>query len=112
MSSTLERSTTPDWTVQVADRVESAVTGFRDKTTVPLAKAARGLVYGMIAGTLGIVAIVLVAILAVRALSYLPFHSPAPDTHGRAVWAAEAIVGGIFTLPGLFFLRRANRRKG
>ena len=98
--------------MQVADRVESAVTGIRDKTTVPLTKVARGLVYGMIAGTLGIVAIVLVAILAVRALSYLPLHSASPNTHGRAVWVAEAIVGGIFTLPGLFFLRRANRRKG
>jgi hypothetical protein len=112
MSSTLERSTTTDWTVQVADRVESVVTGVRDKTTVPLTKVARGIVYGMIAGTLAVVALVLVAILAVRALSYLPLHSPPPDEHGRAVWAAEAIIGGIFTVPGLFFLRRANRRKG
>jgi hypothetical protein len=112
MSSTLERSNTTDWTVQVADKVESVVVGVRDKTTVPLSKVARALVYGLIAATLGIVALVLVAILAVRVLSYLPLHSPAPDTHGRAVWVAEAIIGGIFTVPGLFFLRRANRRKG
>ena len=53
------------------------------------ASDSRGLVYGMIAGTLGIVAIVLVAILAVRALSYLPLHSASPNTHGRAVWVAD-----------------------
>ena len=112
MASTVERGTTPDWTVQVADRVESVVIGVRDKTTVPLTTVARALVYGLIAGTLGIVAVVLVAISAVRALTYLPLHSPPPDTHGRSVWVAEAIIGGIFTLPGLFFLRKARRRKG
>src|SRR5207248_2434114 len=112
MSSTLERRPTQDWTVQIADRVESVVTGVRDKTTVPLATVSRAVVYGLIAAALGVMALVLVAILAVRVLTYLPFHSPPPDTHARAVWVAQAIVGGIFLIPGLFFLRLARRGKG
>jgi hypothetical protein len=97
----------PDWTVQATDTIESVVTAIRDKTVVPITTIARGIVYGLIAGVLGLVALVLVAITLIRFLDvYLPF-----DPLGRRVWVADTIVGGIFTLAGLFFLRKAKNAK-
>ena len=96
-----------DWTVQAADTVERVVVGIRDKTTVPLTTVARALVYGQLAATMAVVAVVLLAIGLVRVIdTYLPVHP-----HARAVWITEAIVGGIFLLPGAFLLRKANAKK-
>jgi hypothetical protein len=105
-----QRPAASDWTVQAADTIDSVVTTIRDKTVVPLTTVARGLVYGLIAGVLGSVAAVLVAIGLTRALQvYLPFHTGV--SHARSIWAADAIVGGIFVLLGwFFFLRKATAK--
>jgi hypothetical protein len=101
-------STGPDWTVQAADTIESVVGTIRDKTVVPATTIARGLVYGIVAGTLGIAVLVLVVVMVFRMLvAYLPWG----DVPGRNVWVAYLILGGIFTVAGLFFLRRANAGK-
>ena len=57
-----------DWTVQAADTIESVVGSIRDKTTVPLTTVARSLVFGLIAGVLGVAALVLLTIGLVRAV--------------------------------------------
>ena len=98
-----------DWTVQAADTIESVVGTIRDKTVVPLTTIARAVVYGMIAAILGVVALVLLVVGGLRVvIVYLPGWFA--DRPGRSVWAADAIVGGIFTLIGLFLLRKANTR--
>ena len=98
-------STDPDWTVQATDTIESVVTTIRDKTVVPVTTVARGIVYGLVAGVLGVAALILVTIVLIRFLDvYLPFHP-----HARRVWVTDAGIGGIFTLAGLFFLRKAKR---
>ena len=84
-----------DWTVQVADTIESVVGSVRDKTAVPLETVARALVYGIVIATLGVTALVLGTIMAIRLLSYV-----------LEVWAAYAIVGGLFTLGGMFLWRK------
>ena len=100
-----------DWTVQAADTIESVVGTIRDKTVVPLTTVARGLVYGLIAAILGVVALILLTIGGLRVvIVYLPGWFA--DRPGRSVWAADAMVGGIFTLVGLFLLRKARARKG
>ena len=88
-------TTSADWTVQVADTIESVVGSVRDKTAVPLETVARALVYGIVIATLGVAALVLGTIMAVRLLSYV-----------LEVWAAYAIVGGLFTLGGMFLWRK------
>jgi|SRR5437660_9422847 len=96
---------TGDWTIQTADRLERVVTGIRDRTTVPLTTLARALVYGLVVVTMAVVALVLIAVVVVRlGANYVPLHDPP----GRSVWVTEAAVGGIFTVAGLFALRRAN----
>lgn len=90
-----------DWTVQVADTIESVVGSVRNKTAVPLETIARALVYGIILATMGVTALVLVTILAVRLLDYV-----------LPVWAAYAIIGGLFTLLGLFLWRKRRPPAG
>jgi hypothetical protein len=82
-----------DWVTQTADTIERVVTGVRSKTTEPVERISRIVVYGIVAAFLGITALVLLAIAAVRILDLaIPGD----------VWSAHAIVGGIFTLAGLF----------
>ena len=87
----------PDWTVQVADTIESVVGAVRDKTAVPLETVARALVYGILVGVMGITALALLTIGLVRLLVQIP---------GLPVWGADAALGGLFTLAGLFFWRK------
>jgi hypothetical protein len=94
-------TTSPDWTVQVADTIESVVGSVRDKTAVPLETVARALVYGIVLGTMGVTALILATIVAIRALSYV-----------LEVWAAYAIIGGLFTLLGLFLWRKRRAPSG
>lgn len=92
-----------DWTVQAADTIERVVVGIRDKTSVPLTTVARALVYGLVAGVMGLTIGVFSAIVSVRVITaYL--------VRGE-VWAAYLVVGGIFTLPGVFLLRKASSAK-
>lgn len=94
-----------DWTVQAADTVERVVGSVRDKTTVPLITIARVLVFGLLAAIVGGASLVFLTIGLVRVLDVY-------TGEGR-VWIAYALLGGIFTLAGLFLLRRATAiRKG
>ena len=88
-------TTSADWTVQVADTIESVVGSVRNKTAVPLETIARALVYGILIVAMGTTALVLVTVMLVRLLSYV-----------LEVWAAYAIVGGLFTVLGLFLWRK------
>ncbi|MGH9003762.1 MAG: hypothetical protein ACRDYV_11600 [Acidimicrobiia bacterium] len=82
-----------DWTNQVADAIDNAVSTVRDKTVVPAEKVVRIIVAGMLVGVLGGVAAVLLAISFFRGLAVaLP----------EDVWLAYLVVGGIFTVAGLF----------
>ncbi|MGH9060740.1 MAG: hypothetical protein ACRDZY_14690, partial [Acidimicrobiales bacterium] len=77
--------TDADWTAEVADRIESVVGTVRDKTTVPLTKVARGLVFGMVVAVAGLIALGLLIVAVIRLHVYLPFQ---PE--GRRVWVTYA----------------------
>jgi hypothetical protein len=96
----------PDWTVQAADTIDAVVGVVRDKATIPLRTIVRAVVYGVGVVTVVAVALVLVVVAGVRALAvYLPVGRV--SGHHR-VWVAYLILGGIFTLAGLFLLRKAE----
>lgn len=91
-----------DWTYDVAERIESVVGTIRDKTTVPATFVARGLVYGILVGTLGAVLLFLLVIGGIRLLDvYLPFHPVA-----RRVWVVDAGAAAIFLGAGAFLWRK------
>jgi hypothetical protein len=96
-----------DWTDEVADRIESVVSTVRDKTTVPVTKAARAVVFGVVAGVLGAGAFLLVVIAIVRLLDvYLPYHPL-----GRRVWTVDAGAAAIFLAAGALAWRRRRPRE-
>ena len=103
-----------DWTAVAADRIETVVTKVRETTTTRLVIAARAVVYGLVAAVLGVVLVVLLVVAAIRLLDvYLAdLHWLGLNTHpGRSLWVADALLGGILALPGLFLLRKAAARR-
>jgi hypothetical protein len=97
-----------DWTSVTADRIEAVVTAVREKTTVPVQKIGAAVVYGLVAGILGAMALIVLLIGLFRLHVYLPFH---PE--GRRVWVTDMFLGAIFTvLGGLLWRRRTAQPKG
>ena len=88
-----------DWTVQVADTIESVVGSIRDKTTVPAETAARAVVYGILVGVMGTAIVVLLTVGLVRLLD-----------NWLRIWAVYSILGGLFTVAGLFLWRKRRPR--
>jgi hypothetical protein len=92
-----------DWPTQAADTIERVVGQVRDKTTGPALTASRAVVYGLFAGIVGVAAVIVLAIGAVRAIdAYLP-DAVFGETH---TWAAHLVVGLVFTLAGLLLWSR------
>ncbi|MCU1485386.1 MAG: hypothetical protein JWN67_2132 [Actinomycetia bacterium] len=88
-----------DWAAQTADTIERVVGSVRGKTSEPVERVARIVVYGLVAGVVGAVALILLIIGLVRmADAYLPGE----------VWIPYLVVGGIFTLVGLFLWRKRS----
>jgi hypothetical protein len=95
-----------DWTDDLTDRIESAVSSVREKTTVPVTKAARAVVFGLVAGILGAGAFLLVVVAVVRLLDvYMPYHPLA-----RRVWTVDAGAAAIFLGVGALAWRRRKPR--
>ena len=95
-----------DWTVQVTDRLESTVNTVREKTTVPITKVARAIVFGLVAAVVLIVALILMVTIVVRIVDvYLPF---AP--YGRRVWIGYAGLAAIFVAAGAFCWSKRSRK--
>jgi hypothetical protein len=92
------RVRTDDWPAQATDTIVRVVGTASDKVTGPVTTAARALVFGLFAAILGVTALVLVTILAVRVLNnYLPDEYVGEDH----VWLAHLIIGMLFSLAAL-----------
>ena len=102
-------STGEDWAATTADAIERAVQSVRAKTADPLERVVRLVVYGLLAGIVGIAIAVLVAVAALRGLVILIDVVWQPE-----VWLAYLILGGIFVVAGLLVWRRrtAKTEKG
>jgi hypothetical protein len=87
-----------DWPQQAADTIERVITGVRRKTTGPAIVASRALVYGIVAATFGLAALVLLVVAAIRAVDAL-----------LPTWGVHLAFGGLFSLAGLVLLRFAHR---
>jgi hypothetical protein len=98
--STPGATTESDWTDQVTDLVVHLVDAVRSRTTGPILKIARVVVYGLVALTALIVIAVLTMLLIGRSLALLPFD----------LWIAYLGAGVLMVLigMGLWTLRRAK----
>lgn len=94
--------TDPNWAADLADTVERVVGNVRERATKPMVLLTRGLVYGLLAAFLGIMAVVLVLIVATRGIqSLLELAVEWP----RAVYISYLLVGGILCLGGALMLK-------
>jgi len=93
----------PDWAAQTADQIEKVVVSIRSKTSDPLERVVRIVVYGIVAAVLGVAALVLLVAGLVRAIDlWVPGE----------VWSAHLILGGIFTVAGLFLWTKRRQPSG
>ena len=86
-----------DWVTQVVNLVDRTVGSVRDRTTRPIAGVARALVWGLLAGVLGLVALVLLVIALDRALVIVLTHR---------VYLAHVALGILLMAIGLFLMRK------
>ena len=90
----------PDWPAKAADQIVNLVDQIRDKTTGPAIRAARAMVFGMLATILGLTALILFVVGLVRFVDvYVP----------GGVWVAHTIVGLLFVLLGLWLWTKRER---
>jgi hypothetical protein len=95
--------TDPNWAADLADTIERAVGTVRARTTKPLVTASRGVVFGLLAGILGVAAVVLLIVVLTRATQAL---LDIWFRHEMSVYLSYFIVGGIICLSGLFVLSK------
>ncbi len=81
-----------DWPTKAADVVDLVVDTVHDKFIRPVVLAARGVVFGLIIGVLGVSVLVLFCIMALRFLDVYV-------SHGH-VWISYFILGGLFSIAG------------
>jgi len=81
----------PDWTDQVTDLIVDTVDRIHDAATGPLVSAAKGAIYGTVAGLVGSVVLVLGTILTIRSLDLLPGN----------IWLPYSVLGVVLTALGL-----------
>lgn len=81
-----------DWQAKVADTVQDAVETVQDRVVQPLIVAARGLVFGIIIGVMGIVIMIVMCIALIRLLDVYVFENHA--------WASYAVLGAILVVVG------------
>ena len=92
-----------DWPTQITDTAVRLIEQIRDKTTRPAITVARALVFGLVALSIGTVAIFLFVIGAIRLVNgYLP----------GTVWTTYLLFGGIFTLGGAFLFSKRKPPTG
>jgi preprotein translocase subunit SecD len=90
-----------DWATHATDNLERVVTTVRDRTTRPLLLGGRALVFGLLAGTIGVVAVVLLMIIAIRVLTVLTDR----------VWLSYVILGALCCVAGLVCLAKRQPSK-
>jgi hypothetical protein len=97
--------TDPNWAPDLADQITEFIGNIRHRTTDNAVKVVRGVVFGLLAAILGIVAIVLLIVGLTRGLQALYDLGTSWE---RAVYLSYFTLGGIFTLIGLFLMMKRS----
>lgn len=90
----------PDWTDQVADAIDNAVSTVRDKTVVPAQKVVGAVIRGLVVGLLAAAVLLLAALASFRGIVLAVQEE---------VWLAHLILGAVFTGAGLGLVSLSRR---
>jgi len=93
-----------DWPARITSELERVTTLVERRAVDPLRRVARGVVYGLVAATVGGLALILGTVGLVRLLNVYAFAG-----HD---WASFALLGGIESLGGLFLWSKRAKRGG
>jgi len=100
----------PDgWVGTVTDKIVSTVDGVRSKTTAPIEKAGRAVVWGLLIATAGVSLLIAVLIAVLRLLYELVGNIPGFNRPGRSVWMIDILLGVVMILLGLLLLRKGTQ---
>lgn len=97
--------TDPNWATDLTEQITTFIGNVRDKTTNNAIKVVRGVVFGLMGLFLGLVAIVLLLIIATRGLQALLDLLFERD---KSVYLSYFVVGGILTLAGAFLMTKRH----
>jgi hypothetical protein len=97
--------TDPNWAPDLTAQITTFVGNVRDKTTNNAIKVVRGVVFGLLGLFLGLVAIVLLLIIATRGLQSLLDIWFEWD---KSVYLSYFVVGGILTLAGMLLMNKRH----
>jgi hypothetical protein len=89
--------TSGDWPTQATNVVVDLVGTVRDKTTGPITTIARGIVFGLFAGVVGLIVTVMFLIAAIRLLD---------EALPSGVWLPYLILGVLFVIAGALVFRK------
>lgn len=90
-------SRTDEWVVATTDRIIEVVDKVKVNGTENAVRAARAVVFGLVAAVFGFGALIISVIIGVRvADAYLPIG----DGVGDATWAAHLFIGGLLSIVG------------
>ena len=101
--------TDPNWATDLTGQLTTLVGNIRDKTTNNAIKVVRGVVFGLLAMFLGLVAVVLLLITATRGLQSLLDIWFAWD---KAVYISYYVIGGILTIVGMLLMSKRHATDG
>jgi uncharacterized membrane protein len=97
--------TDPNWAAETTDLIVTYIDKFRSQTTTKVIYAARGVVFGLLAVIVGLFALLLLIVGAMRGLQAL---LELAMTWERAVYTSYFIVGAVFTIAGIVLFKKRN----
>ncbi len=90
-----------DLPAKAAAQIEAVVEVLRDKSVRPVFAIVQGVIFGLVCAFMLLVIVVLLSVVVLRLLDTYAFPGK--------VWASYTVLGGIFSIAGLFLLSRRNK---
>lgn len=98
------------WVAKVTDKIVSTVDSVRAKTTTPVEKVGRAVIWGLMIATAGVALVVALTIGVLRLLYEAGGRIPGiSGREGRSVWIIDVLIGVALILIGLVLLRRGSK---
>ena len=97
----IQSDPTPDWPQQATETIVGLVDNVKYKTTEPVTKAVRGVVYGIVIVILGVPAVIMLLVGIVHLFSQFT-----NSVLGLGVWLVYLVLGAIFTIGGGLMWRK------
>lgn len=100
----------PDgWVAKVTDKIVAIVDGVRAKTTTPVEKIGRAVVWGLLIATAGTALLIVLLTGILRLLYELVGRIPGiSGREGRSVWMIDVAIGVALLVAGLLLIKKGS----